>query len=164
MIFCREINRRKAEAEKSEISRGCEDYDSYRNICAVGFCQLESEESQSPDKESIPADTMTEEEEEEEEVFPYDDNIPSIPSIPTLSEPPAKNGPLAAYRRRNLLLRMISDPKCYNPRVLKSLCHEKRNRNETAKQHFRTGAHGRGDQPERVESAKESDGGGTSRP
>jgi len=31
-----------------------------------------------------------------------------------------------------------SDPKCYNPRVLKSLCHEKRHRSETAKQFFRS--------------------------
>jgi len=34
----------------------------------------------------------------------------------------------------------VSDPKCYNPRVLKSLCHEKRNRSETAKQFFRSSA------------------------
>jgi len=33
-----------------------------------------------------------------------------------------------------------SDPKCYNPRVLKSLCHEKRHRTETAKQFFRSTA------------------------
>jgi len=33
-----------------------------------------------------------------------------------------------------------SDPKCYNPRVLKSLCHEKRHRTETAKQFFRSAA------------------------
>jgi len=31
-----------------------------------------------------------------------------------------------------------SDPKCYNPRVLKSLCHEKRQRSEAAKQFFRS--------------------------
>ena len=45
-------------------------------------------------------------------MFPFDDNIPSIPSIPTLytadsvGRRPA-NGPLPAYRRRNMLLRMI---------------------------------------------------------
>jgi hypothetical protein len=33
----------------------------------------------------------------------------------------------------------ISDPKCYNPRVLKSLCHDKRQRSEGAKQFFRSG-------------------------
>ena len=33
-----------------------------------------------------------------------------------------------------------SDPKCYNPRVLKSLCHEKRRRSDTAKQFFRSSA------------------------
>ena len=72
-------------------------------------------------------------------MFPYDDNIPSIPSIPTVMDPTAaKNGPLPAYRRRNMLLRMISDPKCYHPRVLKSLCHEKRHRSDSAKQHFRS--------------------------
>ena len=55
----------------------------------------------------------------EDEVFLYDDNIPSIPSIPSTYEED-KNGP-KPYRRRNLLLRMISDPKCYNPRVLRGL-------------------------------------------
>jgi len=44
-------------------------------------------------------------------MFPFDDNIPSIPSIPTLytsdsGRRPA-NGPLPGYRRRNMLLRMI---------------------------------------------------------
>ena len=67
----------------------------------------------------------------DDEVFLYDDNIPSIPSIPKWNEQ-NKNGP-NTYRRRNQLLRMISDPKCYNPRVLKSLTHEKRHRSETAK-------------------------------
>ncbi|ELU11164.1 hypothetical protein CAPTEDRAFT_119245 [Capitella teleta] len=37
------------------------------------------------------------------------------------------------YRRRNLLLRMISDPKCYNPKVLRSLSHEKRRRSDSNK-------------------------------
>lgn len=101
---------------------------------------MDSDESLSPDKETLSEALTGEEEEEEEGVFPYDDNIPSIPSIPTLSELPAKNGPVAAYRRRNMLLRMISDPKCYNPRVLKSLCHDKRQRSEAQGQQPRMGA------------------------
>ena len=119
--------------------------------------QLESEESigsdVEPDRQPYENQTIT----EDDEVFPYDDNIPSIPSIPTLCEP-VKNGPVPAYRRRNLLLRMISDPKCYNPRVLKSLSHEKRHRSETAKQFFRTGAHGKpdGEDPAQVSVNGES--------
>ncbi len=65
---------------------------------------------------------------EEDEVFLYDDNIPSIPSISPMYDRTRD----AAYRRRNMLLRMISDPKCYNPRVLKSLSHEKRHKSDHA--------------------------------
>lgn len=116
---------------------------------------MDSDESLSPDKEPQ-WEGVT-----EEEVFPYDDNIPSIPSIPTLSElPAAKNGPVAAYRRRNMLLRMISDPKCYNPRVLKSLCHDKRQRNEAEKQGPRMGAADEGQQPPKGEETKGQSGGG----
>ena len=62
----------------------------------------------------------------DDEVFLYDDNIPSIPSIPARYVEPTKP---STYRRRNQLLRMISDPKCYNPTVLKSLAAEqKKNR------------------------------------
>ncbi|KAK2141738.1 hypothetical protein LSH36_1050g00008 [Paralvinella palmiformis] len=66
---------------------------------------------------------------DEDEVFLYDDNIPSIPSISTLYETKQR----ATTRRRNLLLRMISDPKCYNARVLKSMCSDtKRHRSDNA--------------------------------
>lgn len=59
----------------------------------------------------------------EDDVFLYDNNIPSIPSIPVkctvaLEEQTAA---VETIRRRNMLLRMISDPKCYSPRILKSL-------------------------------------------
>ena len=57
---------------------------------------------------------------EDEEVFLYDDNIPSIPSLPTRYDASRIAG-VNPHKRRNLLLRMISDPKCYNPRVLRSL-------------------------------------------
>jgi len=43
-------------------------------------------------------------------MFPFDDNIPSIPSIPTLYTDSGRrpaNGPMPGYRRRNMLLRMI---------------------------------------------------------
>lgn len=56
------------------------------------------------------------EENEDDDVFLYDNNIPSIPSIPQ-----SYNGIEQTMARRNRLLRMISDPKCYSPRILKSL-------------------------------------------
>ena len=56
------------------------------------------------------------EENEDDDVFLYDNNIPSIPSIPV-----SYNGVEQNIQRRNRLLRMISDPKCYSPRILKSL-------------------------------------------
>lgn len=62
-----------------------------------------------------------EEEEEEDELFLFDNNIPSVPSvIPNLPDAMPSEYP----RRRNKLLRMISDPKCYNTRLLRSLSHE----------------------------------------
>lgn len=76
-------------------------YDKYNNECF--FVQSSSS---SPD--------LSEEEIEEE--FLYDANIPSIP---TRYEGSGHSpNPL---RRRNMLVRMISDPKSYNSKVLKSL-------------------------------------------
>ncbi|ESN98402.1 hypothetical protein HELRODRAFT_101612 [Helobdella robusta] len=80
---------------------------------------------------------------DDDEVFPFDDNIPSIPSIRSLPEPAAatadatavnsnasssnKHGkPLASYKRRNMLLRMISDPKLYKPQLLRSMSIERK--------------------------------------
>ena len=51
----------------------------------------------------------------EERAFLWDDNIPSIPTIPILSSPTTP-GDEDTHKRRNRLLRMISDPKCYNTR------------------------------------------------
>jgi aromatic-L-amino-acid decarboxylase len=121
--------------------------------------EIESEDSLSSSDRDLPPYESPPPIPEDDEVFPFDDNIPSIPSIPTLCQSartPA-NGPLPAYRRRNMLLRMISDPKCYNPRVLKSLCHEKRHRSETAKQFFRAGAHYRANQLPTVDCVSQSE-------
>ena len=65
---------------------------------------------------------------DDEKIFPFDINIPSIPSIKTLPEPSDNRpgGPMPAYKRRNMVLRMISDPKIYNPKILRSLSIEKR--------------------------------------
>lgn len=62
--------------------------------------------------------------EEADEVFLFDNNIPSVSSIiSVLPKTPAETGP-SYPRRRNMLLRMISDPKCYNPKLLRSFSHE----------------------------------------
>ena len=55
------------------------------------------------------------------------------------------NGPstwTTETRRKNMLLRMISDPKCYSPRILKSLSHkEKRHKSDdTQKAEKKAGA------------------------
>jgi len=67
------------------------------------------------------------------EVFLFDDHIPSVPSnIPSGGRIPAGSSPLSAsYRRRNMLLRMISDPKCYNPRLLRSVSFDDRARDRS---------------------------------
>lgn len=64
----------------------------------------------------------------DEEIFPFDINIPSIPSIKTLPElsENRSGGQMPAYKRRNMVLRMISDPKIYNPKTFRSLSIEKR--------------------------------------
>ena len=51
----------------------------------------------------------------DDKAFLWDDNIPSIPTIPILSSP-TPSGESDTHKRRNRLLRMISDPKCYNTR------------------------------------------------
>ena len=82
---------------------------------------------ESPTNAENPESGIEAETNEVDEVFLYDDNIPSIPSISTMYERKQR----ATNRRRNLLLRMISDPKCYNSRVLKSMCSDpKRHRSD----------------------------------
>lgn len=89
----------------------------------------ESEEAMIEARMSEPADSKfpelypgDEEEEDEDELFLFDNNIPSVPSvIPDLPDVTPSEYP----RRRNKLLRMISDPKCYNTKLLRrSLSHE----------------------------------------
>ena len=93
------------------------------------FFQKNASFDQTPDDDSddVPDD---------DEVFLYDDHIPSIPSLPTryyendysgmVRRP---TGPMGTvHQRRNRLLKMISDPKCYNPRVLKSLSQDQKRR------------------------------------
>ena len=72
-------------------------------------------------------------EEEEDDVFLYDNNIPSIPSLSTHYGSPVlrqnasfASPPPTTISTRNKLLWMISDRKCYNPRILKSLSFQKR--------------------------------------
>ena len=57
--------------------------------------------------------------EDEEEVFLYDNNIPSLPTLPSAYDQVKRNGP-KPYQRRNLLVRMVSDPRCYSPRIVRS--------------------------------------------
>ena len=95
------------------------------NVINLQSPRRKSEGSQHPSNTVIEDDDN----EDEDEVFLYDDHIPSIPSLPTryydkdyngVVRPPS--GPMGSvHQRRNRLLKMISDPKCYNPRVLKSL-------------------------------------------
>lgn len=56
---------------------------------------------------------------EEDEVFLYDNNIPSLPTLPSAYEQVKRNGP-KPYHRRNVLVRMVSDPRCYSPRIVRS--------------------------------------------
>lgn len=64
------------------------------------------------------------------EVFPFDDNIVSMPSIKSLDDA-AQLSKIPSYKHRNILLRMISEPKMYNPKVFKSLSIERKNRMES---------------------------------
>ena len=72
---------------------------------------------------------------EDDDVFLYDNNIPSIPSIPVLTgEDDGERPVVSPHRRRNKLLRMISDPKCYNPKIISAMSiNNKRHRSETSK-------------------------------
>ena len=72
---------------------------------------------------------------EDDDVFLYDNNIPSIPSIPVLTGDDDGETPIVSpHRRRNKLLRMISDPKCYNPKIISVMSiNNKRHRSETSK-------------------------------
>ena len=72
---------------------------------------------------------------EDDDVFLYDNNIPSIPSIPVLSGDDDGHTPVVSpHSRRNRLLRMISDPKCYNPKIMSAISiNNKRHRSEASK-------------------------------
>lgn len=106
--------------------------DTARDVSAA--CAAESDEENEALKEirrieSVESDDVgplerSLEDEEGDEVFLFDNNIPSVPSlIPVLPKTPAEAMPNYP-RRRNQLLRMISDPKCYNPKLLRSFSHE----------------------------------------
>jgi len=100
----------------------------------IAACAAESDEDNEALKEirkieSVDSDDVgplegTLDDEEGDEVFLFDNNIPSVSSIiPILPKTPAETTP-SYPRRRNMLLRMISDPKCYNPKLLRSFSHE----------------------------------------
>ena len=126
----------------SDVINACDsnkENEALKEIQRIESLELDAEEEGLPEPPEVePEKYETEAAEDEDEVFLYDDNIPSIPSLPTRYEGP-KNGP-NPYRRRNLLLRMISDPKCYNPKVLRSLSHEKRRRSDTKSRDVKDGA------------------------
>ena len=127
----------------TEVIEACDsNKESEAAIERLASLELEEEEGVVPNGvilEDLGSEQEKAEPEEEDEVFLYDDNIPSIPSLPTRYDVGRSIG-LNPNRRRNLLLRMISDPKCYNPRVLRSLTQDgkpelgKRQRSDSAKQ------------------------------
>ena len=53
------------------------------------------------------------EKKEERDVFLFDDNIPSLPSITPLISPPPLVNSMSFYKRRNMLLRRLSDSKYF---------------------------------------------------
>lgn len=68
--------------------------------------------------------TIENEEKEEEEEFPYDNNIPSIPSTVRAGSgkvPVSSPDALSKMRRRNRFLRMISETKCCPAKLVKSV-------------------------------------------
>lgn len=60
----------------------------------------------------------------DQEIADDDDVFPDIDNNIIFDQ--QRNNLHRARMRRNLFLRMVSDPKCYNPKVLKALCAETR--------------------------------------
>lgn len=112
----------------SEVIEACDsNRDSEEAVERMASIEIEDDESLKtngvllePVAEINPGEKAEADASDEDEVFLYDDNIPSIPSLPTRYEV-TRTSAVNPHKRRNLLLRMISDPKCYNPRVLRSL-------------------------------------------
>ena len=114
----------------TDVLHACEtgnDIDVAEVIEKIASIDMENEEVSSPEVEKFET-----EENEDDDVFLFDINIPSVPS--RSHRMMESNGPstwTAEERRRNMLLRMISDPKCYSPRILRSLSHkEKRHKSD----------------------------------
>ena len=65
---------------------------------------------------------------EDEDVFLFNNDLPYTNPFHD------KNVAMTRYKKRHVLLKMISDPKCYHPKVLKSLCvNNKRHQSESSK-------------------------------